>query len=64
MNVKVFVRGGDVDKAIRRLRKACEVEHVISDMRRVEFYTKPSQARRIRRLRALNRQKSMAKLLA
>jgi ribosomal protein S21 len=62
VNAEVFVRGGDVDKALRRLRKACELEHVIADMRRGEFYTKPSQAKRIRRLRALNRERKMKAL--
>jgi ribosomal protein S21 len=57
VNVEVFVRGGDVNKAIRRLRKVCELEHVVSDIRRTEFFRKPSVARRIRHLRALNRQK-------
>jgi ribosomal protein S21 len=61
LNVQVLVRHGNVEQAIRRLKKKCQIDHVVSDMRRGEFYTKPSQTRRIRHIRALNRQKQMAK---
>jgi len=58
----VFVRGGDVEKAIRRLRKACEQQGVMSDMRRLEHRRKPSEQRRIKHLRILNRQRKAKKL--
>jgi ribosomal protein S21 len=61
VNVEVAVRNGDLNKALRYLKKACANEHVIADMRRGEFYRKPSEARRIRHLRALNRQRQLAK---
>jgi ribosomal protein S21 len=61
-NVKVFVRGGDVVQALRRLKKACAVSGVVADMRRGEFFRKPSDARRIRHLRAVTRQRKVAKL--
>jgi ribosomal protein S21 len=64
VNVQVFVRSGDVEKAIRRLRKQCQNEHIIADMRRGDFYRKPSEAKRIRHLRVLNRQRKVAKLFA
>jgi ribosomal protein S21 len=44
-NVTVFVRGGDVERAIRRLRKQCQYAGVIADMRRGEFYRKPGEAK-------------------
>jgi ribosomal protein S21 len=64
MNVEVFVRNGDLEKALRRLKKKMANEHIISDMRRGDFYRKPSEARRIRHLRALNRQRKLAKRFA
>jgi ribosomal protein S21 len=57
LNVQVLVRHGNVEQAISRLKKKVANEHIIADMRRTEFYTKPSQAKRIRRLRALNRER-------
>jgi small subunit ribosomal protein S21 len=55
MNVTVFVRDGDLTKALRRFKKACERELVLSDMRRAECYRKPSVKRQLKQLRARKR---------
>jgi ribosomal protein S21 len=62
LNVQVLVRHGDLEQAIRRLKKKVSNEHIVSDMRRTEFYTKPSQVKRIRHLRALNRERKVKAL--
>jgi ribosomal protein S21 len=53
-NVQVKVNG-DLTKALRHLKKKCEQSGVVSEMRRLEFYTPPSQKRRIEHLRAIKR---------
>ena len=54
-NVVVHVSRGDVNKALSRLRKKCQNEHVIADMRRTECYMKPSVKRQVKHLRARKR---------
>ena len=52
MGVKVFPRNGeDTDKMVKRFKKACEKAGVIREMRRREFYEKPSDQRRRRKRR-------------
>jgi ribosomal protein S21 len=55
VNVEVYVRGGDVARAMRRWRKACESSGVFRDIKRLEAYTPPSQRRRVEHRRALKR---------
>ena len=52
-NVQVVV--GDLSQALRRFKKKCERELVLSDARRTEFYRKPSVKRRLKSLRARKR---------
>jgi small subunit ribosomal protein S21 len=62
MNVQVFVRNGDLNKALRAFKKACEQGLVLSDAKRTEFYQKPSVKRRLNILRARKRAKKAAAL--
>jgi small subunit ribosomal protein S21 len=61
--VAVYVRDGDLTKALRRFKKACERELVLSDARRTEFYRKPSVKSRLKSLRARKRARKVAKVL-
>jgi small subunit ribosomal protein S21 len=58
MSVRVKARMSEsVDQMIRRLRKACEREGMHREMKRKEFYEKPSEIKR-RRERQLIRKLS------
>jgi ribosomal protein S21 len=62
MNVQVYVRNGDVDKALRRLKKACAQNGVTTDMKAKDFYLRPGQKRRLKLVRAqIKRRKFVAK---
>jgi ribosomal protein S21 len=61
-NVTVKVHNNDVATALRKLRKKCEQEGVMSDMRRGEFYRNPCEARRVKQAR--KRVRKVAGLLA
>jgi small subunit ribosomal protein S21 len=60
-NVQVVVSRGDVAKALRRLKKKCEQSGVVSEMKRLEFYTSPGQKRRVEHRRAVKRMEKRAK---
>jgi ribosomal protein S21 len=62
LNVQVLVRHGDLEQAIRRLKKKVSNEHILADIRRREFFRRPSEVRRIRHLRALNRKRKFEKM--
>ncbi len=50
MSVKVKVRAGEsIDMLVRRLRKAVEREGMHRDVKRKEFYEKPSEIKRRKR---------------
>ena len=52
MGVKVFPKKGESpDRMVKRFKKACEKAGVIREMRRREFYEKPSDVRRRRKRR-------------
>jgi small subunit ribosomal protein S21 len=54
--VKLKVREGEsINEAVRRFRKLVERSGIKKEMRRKEFYEKPSDARRRARLRAERR---------
>lgn len=46
-----------VDIAIRRFKRACEKAGVLSDVRKREFYEKPTQARKRKKAAAVKRYK-------
>jgi small subunit ribosomal protein S21 len=47
MSIRVKSRGGEsVEGLMRRFKKLCEREGLIKDIRRKEFYEKPSERRR------------------
>ena len=47
MSIRVKSRGGEsVEGLMRRFKKLCEREGIIKDIRRKEFYEKPSERRR------------------
>lgn len=44
---RVMVRDDEsVEKALKRFKKACDTEGVLSNLKRVSFYEKPSDQRR------------------
>ena len=54
--VKLTLRAGEsVQEAVRRFRKLVERSGIKKEMRRREFYEKPSETRRRARLRAERR---------
>jgi small subunit ribosomal protein S21 len=61
-NVQVVMYKGDLTKALRRFKKACERELVLSDARQADFYRKPSVKRRLKSLRARKRVRKVAGL--
>lgn len=46
-----------VDIAIRRFKRACEKAGVLADVRKREFYEKPTQARKRKKAAAVKRYK-------
>ncbi len=46
-----------VDVAIRRFKRACEKAGVLADVRKREFYEKPTQARKRKKAAAVKRYK-------
>lgn len=45
--IKINVYDGEkIDNALKRFRKACEKENLMKDIKRHEFYEKPSERRR------------------
>jgi small subunit ribosomal protein S21 len=57
----VSVRNNDVEKAIRLLKKKINVEGLQKDLRKKEYYEKPSEKRRRRHAEAVNRWRKLAK---
>lgn len=60
MAIRVKARGGEsVDGLMRRFKKLCEKEGLTKDVKRKEFYEKPSErARRAARKSAVRRLKA------
>ncbi len=46
--------GEPVDVAIRRFKRSCEKAGVLADVRKREFYEKPTQERKRKKLQQLN----------
>jgi|TARA_B100001094_G_scaffold124252_1_gene120096 small subunit ribosomal protein S21 len=51
----VEVRNNDVTRALRRLKKLVNAEGIIKDMRKKEFYEKPSAVKRREKAQARKR---------
>lgn len=51
----VEVRNNDVSKALRRLKKLMNSEGMVKDMRKKEFYEKPSAVRKREKAQARKR---------
>jgi ribosomal protein S21 len=60
-NVVVVVRRGDLTKALKRFKKKCEQELVLSDMRRTQHFVPPAAKRRLKSVRAVKRQQKVAR---
>ncbi|MEM1331367.1 MAG: 30S ribosomal protein S21 [Planctomycetota bacterium] len=47
MSIRIKARGGEsVEQMMRRFKKLCEKEGLTKDIKRKEFYEKPSERRR------------------
>jgi len=60
MNIKgkkVIVKDGDVDKAIRKLKKKVADSGLLIELQNRQTYTKPSVARKVARAMAIKRWK-------
>lgn len=56
MAIRIKSRGGeDVNQMLRRFKKLCEKEGLTKDIKKKEFYEKPSERRRRAARKAQNR---------
>jgi len=56
MAIRVKARSGEgVDQMLRRFKKLCEKEGLTKDIKRREFYEKPSERRRRASRKSVNR---------
>jgi|688.fasta_scaffold547294_2 small subunit ribosomal protein S21 len=53
--IVVEVQNGDIERALRKLKKKMQNEGVLQDLKKKEFYVKPSEIRRRARGQALAR---------
>ncbi len=60
INAKVEVQG-NLDKALRQLKKKMEKEGLVRDMKRNMYYEKPTQRRRKSLLKAIKQQNQIRK---
>ncbi|OGL42071.1 MAG: 30S ribosomal protein S21 [Candidatus Schekmanbacteria bacterium RIFCSPHIGHO2_02_FULL_38_11] len=60
INAKVEVQG-NLDKALRQLKKKMEKEGLVKDMKRNMYYEKPTQRRRKSLLKAIKQQSQIRK---
>jgi len=60
INAKVEVQG-NLDKALRQLKKKMEKEGLVRDMKRNMYYEKPTQRRRKSLLKAIKQQSQIRK---
>ena len=59
--LSVYVQHGDIDKALRRLKKKVANAGIIRELKEREFFEKPSESRRKAKARAVKRwQKKVA----
>ena len=62
MTIEVHVRGNDVEKAIRVLKKKLLKDGLIKELKERQHYTKPSAAKREAKKQAIRRFKKEQKL--
>ncbi len=56
MAIRIKSRGGEsVEQMMRRFKKLCEKEGLTKDIKRKEFYEKPSERRRRAQRKSANR---------
>ena len=61
-NVHVKVRKNeDVNRAIKRFKRAVEASGIMRDIKRKRHYRKPSEAKKIKRAEALKRKRKLEK---
>ena len=62
--IEVQVRGGNLEKAMRVLKKKVQKEGIVKEIKRRQFYMKPSEIKREKKKEGIkNYKKKMAKLL-
>ncbi|MDX9910459.1 MAG: 30S ribosomal protein S21 [Phycisphaerales bacterium] len=60
MAIRIKARGGEgVEQLMRRFKKLCEKEGLTKDIKRKEFYEKPSERMRRRLRKAVNRRNAV-----
>ena len=63
MSITVEVRGGNVEKALRVLKKKIMKDGLMKEIRRRQYYQKPSEIKREKKKEGIkNFKKKMAKL--
>ena len=63
MSITVEVRGGNLEKAMRVLKKKVQKEGIVKELKRRQFYMKPSEIKREKKKEGIkNFKKKMAKL--
>ena len=63
MSITVQVRNGNLEKAMRVLKKKVQKEGIVKEIKERQFYTKPSEKRREAKKQGIkNVKKRMAKL--
>ena len=61
--IEVQVRGGNLEKAMRVLKKKVMKEGIVKELKRRQFYMKPSEIKREKKKEGIkNYKKKMAKL--
>ena len=63
MSITVEVRGGNLEKAMRVLKKKVQKEGIVKEIKRRQYYMKPSEIKREKKKEGIeNYKKKMAKL--
>ena len=63
MSITVEVRGGNLEKAMRVLKKKVQKEGIVRELKERQYYTKPSEKKREAKKQGIkNVKKRMAKL--
>ena len=61
--IEVQVRGGNLEKAMRVLKKKVQKEGIVKELKRRQFYMQPSEIKREKKKEGIkNVKKKMAKL--
>ena len=59
--MEVRVQSGDVEKALRALKKKLQVDGLLGDLKKRRFYEKPSVKKKRKRLEAQKRKRKLSK---